>query len=441
MAKSNPTNTLKAVIIAGGLGTRLNAISTTVPKILTPIEGRPLLDYQLRLLTQYNITTVYLMLGHLSKPVLDYIQDGSQWGLTIHTCIEEKPLGTAGCLHGLKPQPTDDLLVIYGDIMVNMDLEKLHQFHITSKADITLVVHPNDHPYDSDLVEVNDQHRIHKIHPKPHSKGLIYQNLVNAGVYLLSPKIRHEIPTDKSTDLAKDIFPRLLDRMNVYAYNTPEYIKDMGTVDRLDKVTTDIQSGRVTRAHLSHKRPALFLDRDGVINKMKGLLSHPDEFDLLPGVIDAILTINASDFLAIVVTNQSVIARNLCSLDTLKSIHNKMETLLGHHGAKLDAIFFCPHHPDSGYPEENPAYKIDCNCRKPKTGMIQQAISEFNIDIANSYMIGDSERDILAGHHSGLKTIGVLTGEGCKNCSITPNHMANSLLDAVRIAIPSSDAY
>jgi len=153
----------------------------------------------------------------------------------------------------------------------------------------------------------------------------------------------------------------------------------------------------VQAKNLEHRQKAVFLDRDGTINKYVGFLRNIDEFDLIDGVADAIKMINNSGYLAIVVTNQPVIARGEVKLGELQEIHNKMETLLGFHGAYLDGIYFCPHHPHKGYDGEIPELKFDCDCRKPKPGLLIQAAKDYNIDLTNSWMIGDNENDIKAG--------------------------------------------
>ena len=143
--------------------------------------------------------------------------------------------------------------------------------------------------------------------------------------------------------------------------------------------------------------------------------------ELIPGAAEAIKLINQSDFLAVVVTNQPVIARNLCSIEELEYIHATLETMLGKQGAYVNAIYYCPHHPDKGYPEERPEYKIDCDCRKPKPGMLLQAAKDWNIDLANSYMIGDTDRDLQAGQNA-----------GCKQSIKIKTNQADALLEAVR---------
>ena len=195
----------------------------------------------------------------------------------------------------------------------------------------------------------------------------------------------------------------------MYVYDSPEYVKDMGTPERYESVCRAFEEGVVHARNLANPQKAVFLDRDGTLNEYVGFLRKPEEFKLLPGVAEAIRKINQSGYLAIVVTNQPVIARGEVTVPQLEEIHNKMETLLGMEGAYVDAIYYCPHHPHKGYEGEVPELKIECECRKPKPGMLLQAAKDFHIDLGSSFMVGDSENDILAGKAAGCRT--VLVGE------------------------------
>jgi D,D-heptose 1,7-bisphosphate phosphatase len=254
---------------------------------------------------------------------------------------------------------------------------------------------------------------------------------VNAGAYLLSPSILKFIEKGKKADFGKDIFPHLYNQVDLYGYHTSEYLKDMGTPDRLDKVRMDLEKGEISRRSYENRQRAIFLDRDGVLNVEKSFISSPDEFELYGFSPAAVRKINQAGYLSIVITNQSAVARNICTEEDVYTIHKKMETLLGEQRAWLDAVYFCPHHPDKGFPEENTAYKIDCDCRKPKTGMFRKAIVKFNINVQESYMIGDSERDIQAGINIGCVTIGVRTGHGIKKTRLFPDYMFADLTEAV----------
>jgi D,D-heptose 1,7-bisphosphate phosphatase len=430
---------MKAVILAGGKGARLGALTKEVPKPMIKIGGGPVLEHQINLLKKYGIKDIIVLTGYLSEMIEEYFGDGNNLGVNISYFKEKKPLGTTGGIKEIEDKLKKDFLVLYGDIMVNMDLERLVDFHQQKDGICTLVVHPNDHPYDSDLVEIDKDQKIIAFHPKPHEENKYHRNLVNACLYVMSPEILKYIKTGAKADFGRDVFPKIVKKETIYGYNTAEYLKDIGTPARLQEVREDYESGKIGRLNRENKRKAIFLDRDGVINKDVNLLHRIEDFELLPKVSEAIRKINNSEFLAIVITNQSVVARNLCSIEELEEIHKKMETLLGRKRAKLDAIYYCPHHPDKGYPEENPKHKIECNCRKPKIGLVKKAEKEFNIDLKNSYFIGDSFRDIECGKNAGMTTIGVKTGDGCRDCKVKPDFMFENLYQAVNFIIQEND--
>ena len=179
----------------------------------------------------------------------------------------------------------------------------------------------------------------------------------------------------------------------------------MGTPERIAQVEYDLKTGLVHQKNLGKKQKAIFLDRDGTINKYIGFLRKPEELELLEGAAKAICKINQSGYLAIGATNQPVIARGEVTWEGLEEIHRKLETLLGQEGAYLDDIFICPHHPDRNFLGECPEYKVDCGCRKPKPGLLLRAAEKYNIDLAGSWMIGDSQRDVDAGTAAGCRTI------------------------------------
>ena len=395
---------MKVVIIAGGQGTRIASVNSEIPKAMIPIHGKPIIEYQVELAKRYGFHDFLFIIGYLGDQIESYFQDGSQWGVNISYFHETTPLGTAGALGLLRDQLTEDFFVFYGDTVMDFDMLHMLNYHRANLADATLFLHPNDHPYDSDIVDIDAQGKLRGFHHKPHPDGFIAHNMVNAALFIFSPKILTAIEPGVKCHIEKHVLPRCIAAgMNLYGYVSAEYIKDMGTPDRYYAVCDDVISGKVARLNRAYSRPAIFLDRDGVINYEVDLLHRVEQMQLIPGAADAIRRINQMGYLAIVVTNQPVIARNLCSFEELEHIHMQMETLLGHEHAYVNAIYYCPHHPDAGYPEERKEYKIRCNCRKPAPGMLLQAAKDWNIDLENSYMIGDSQRDIEAGHNAGVK--------------------------------------
>lgn len=397
-------NEVYAVITAGGKGTRVASINHSVPKPLLPIAGKPVLQHQIECLKRQGFERVTLTIGHLGDMVREYFGDGSRFGMKIDYMQEDVPLGTAGALYYLKGRVEDDFFLINGDLIFDVDLERMFAFHKAKQASATLLVHPNDHPYDSGLVVADSEGRVCGWLGKEEARGW-YRNCVNAGIHILSPRLLKGLERPQKLDLDRDILKPLIPSGEVYAYRTPEYVKDMGTPDRITQVERDFQNGLVRQKNLSNPQRAVFLDRDGTINRYVGFLKRPEEFQLLDGVAEAIRYLNQSGYLTIVVTNQPVIARGDVTWEQLEEIHRKMETLLGQEGAYLDGIFVCPHHPDSGFLGEVPAYKIPCDCRKPKPGLLLQAAREYNINLSKSWMIGDSQRDIEAGQSAGCQTI------------------------------------
>ena len=185
---------------------------------------------------------------------------------------------------------------------------------------------------------------------------------------------------------------------------------------------------------LRRKQKAIFLDRDGTVNRKNGLVWKEEQLELEDSAVEAIGEINRSGYLAILVTNQPVVARGLCRVEDVENVHKKLETLLGEKGVYLDAIRFCPHHPDKGYPEENPAYKIPCHCRKPDIGMLEDCARQYNIDLAASWVIGDTTVDIQTGNNAGTKTALVLTGDAGRDgkYDVTPDLVCSDLGQAVK---------
>ncbi len=424
---------MKAVILAGGFGKRLGL--ENLPKPMVPVAGKPLLEHQLQLLRRYGIRDVILLTGFLAEKIEAHFGDGAAYGMALEYVREAQPLGTAGAMKQLENRLHDRFLVLYGDVVMDLDLTAFLAFDAQADSVATVVAHPNDHPHDSDLLEVTpDGITVTRFLSKPHPPGLQFTNLVNAAVYVLSPAIFPFIETGTASDFGKDVFPRVLAQQGlIRAYSTPEYVKDLGTPERLAKVERDWFSGKIARLNRQNPRPAVFLDRDGVLNHEVDHLRTPDDLALLPGVAEAIGRLNKSDFLAIVVTNQPGVAKGFFTALDLAAIHRKLETELGHQGVYLDRIYFCPHHPEKGFAGEVAALKIACSCRKPQTGLIEQARQDFNIDISRSFFVGDSTTDVQTGINAGLRTVLIRTGYGGRDgrFDARPDYTAEALPEAV----------
>lgn len=437
---------MKTVIMAGGKGSRISSVASDIPKPMIKIEGKPVLEHEIICLRNQGFTDFIITVSHLGSVIMDYFEDGSRFEVKIQYFNEEQPLGNAGALFKLKDQLNEDFLLLNADAVFDIDFNRLVNYHRQKNGLVTLFTHPNSHPYDSGVLITDENNVVQQWLTKEDVRPQWYKNRVNAGLHVINPAVLDMTGIDPKmigtvvegkkvkVDLDRQILKPLCGTGKMFCYDSPEYVKDMGTPDRYEAVCRDFAAGRVKAKNLKQKQTAIFLDRDGTINRYVGFLTNIQDFELLPGVAEAVRRINESGYLAIVVTNQPVIARGEVTVPELQLIHNKMETLLGVEGAYLDAIYYCPHHPHKGYKGEIPELKIDCECRKPKSGMLLKAAEDFNIDLSSSWMIGDGENDIKAGKTAGCKTALIGTEYFGQNLS------ASTLLGIVEMIIKREGA-
>lgn len=391
------------VIMAGGKGTRIAAVRNDIPKPMIEVCERPVLSYQIECLKENGITEIVIVTGHLGNVIQKYFGDGRKEGVNIRYIQEESPLGTAGALYFLKGV-AENIILINGDIIFNVNLLQMLDFHQRKKAEVTLFAHPNSHPYDSTLLIRNTENQVTGLQKTVCNT---VRNCVNAGIHIISSNVLRRLEEPKPLSMDNDIIKAWIPTGKVYAYISPEYVRDMGTPQRYKAVCRDMQAGIVHARNLKHKQKAVFLDRDGTVNTYKGFITHPDQISLEEDAAWAIRQINKSGYLAVIITNQPVIARGECTISQLEAIHGRLEYLLGREGAYIDDIFYCPHHPERGFEGENVEYKKLCDCRKPQPGLLLKAAQTYNIDLSNSYMIGDSICDIQAAHAAGCKAVGL----------------------------------
>ena len=423
---------MKVVIMAGGRGTRIAELFPNIPKPLIPVDGMPILEREIRSLASQGFKDLILTVGYLADKIISYFGDGSWLGMKIEYFVEETPLGNAGALFQLREKIGDEpFFLLNADAAFDVDFNQMLAFHQQHGGLVTLFTHPNSHPYDSGLIIADNDGHVERWLSKEDERPQWYNNRVNAGLHVIDPKILElslkNLEIDSMTgfpkgkvDLDRQILKPLCGSGKMFCYDSPEYVKDMGTPERFHQVEADYKNGVVQAKNLHNQQKAIFLDRDGVINRHVGFLRHIDDLEVIEGVSDAIRQINQSGYLAIIATNQPVIARGEVTWEELHEIHRKMETLLGKDGAYIDGLYICPHHPDKGFEGERPEYKFDCDCRKPKPGLLLKAARDFNIDLSHSIMIGDSESDIQAGRNA-----------GCKESILIETNKDNALFEAV----------
>lgn len=451
---------MKTVIMAGGKGTRISPLFPDIPKPLIPITNgagvvKPVLEWEICSLIAQGFTDIVLTVGYKAQAIIDYFGTGEGFGCHITYWVEDVPLGNAGALIKYIPKlDSEPFLLLIADAMFDVDFNRMVHWHKEKNALVTLFTHPNSHPHDSSVIVSDSQNGVTLWLTKDDTRPQWYRNRVNAGLQVIDPTVLDMMiqrtgltPEDIGTkdsetgkvrrvDMDSQILKPLCGQGVMYCYDSPEYCKDMGTPERYGQVSRDFQKGTVAAKNLSKPQKAIFLDRDGTINKYVGFLRSPSELELCDRVAEAIKKINESGYLAIVITNQPVIARGEVAVSQLQEIHNKMETLLGQSGAYIDGLYYCPHHPDKGFEGEIAELKIDCDCRKPKPGLILRASQDFNINLNNSWMVGDGKRDIEAGKNAGCKTVLLTKGESGDG-EFGQDYKAKDLLSAVEMILAS----
>src|ERR1700722_4323580 len=438
---SLPATPNHLVIVAGGRGVRLASVIGDSPKVLVPVGGKPVLQHQMELAAAAGIKEVSIFAGHLAEKIRDFVGDGSRFGLKARIFTEDAPLGNAGAILQSLDLLPEHFFVVYGDLMMAVDLERMAKRHIEREADLTILAPPNDHPHDSDLVETDANEWVTAIHACPHPMGQCFDNLVNGAVYVARREaLRPSAAVSGKQDFTKNIMSGLLaNGGRVLAYRSSEYVKDIGTPARLQRAEADWQAGKISLQNAGKGQPAIFLDRDGTLSVEKGYLRTPEELQLLPGVGATLRALRQTGFRLVVLTNQPVIARGEATEREVAAIHRKLEWELGKEGAYLDAIYICPHHPDRGFPGERVELKTPCECRKPGTKLFEQACHDLGIDAANSWMIGDQSRDIEMARRAGLRSVLVRTGAAGRDgkFAASPDHIADDLTAAAAVILQS----
>ncbi len=431
----------QAVIIAGGLGTRAHSMTgDVIPKALLPLDGVPIVIRQMRALAAEGIVRLCVLGGHLGAQLEPALKpEAEALGMTLSVLVEASPLGTAGCLTTMGTV-TEDTLIVYGDMLFDLDLAALARHRARVPAALTILCHPNDHPRTSDIV-VERNGYLTRLLPRKQPREGDFRNLVPAGLYVASPAFFARLTPGVTADMIHDVIPHMLaDGVAVGLYDTPEYMRDSGSPSRHAAAEADLRAGRVRAAHLSIKRPAVFFDCDGVLNRDVGGhgIVRADQVEMIDGAAEAVRLARESGRLAIAVTNRPQVAKGFLDRDGLDGVIGRLEAELAEGKGVLDRIYFCPHHPDRGFPGEVAELKVDCDCRKPKPGMILQAARELPVDLSRSAIVGDSLRDIGAARAAGIWAYGVRTGYGLKDAANYPGPLPvadlvfDDVLDAVR---------
>jgi len=405
---------MQVVVLLGGLGTRLKSVESVMPKPLTDVHGKPFFSYQLELLKWHGFRDFVFCAGYKGNMIKDYFKDVAALNINIRYSFDsdktpyngEKLLGTGGALRKALPLLREDFMVIYGDSYMDINYQEIVLAYFRKNPDGKrkglMTVFENNGRFDkSNIIFKNNQLiKYDKKNPLPEMHHIDY------GVSVLNSTVVENIPENRFSDLA-DVYSKLTDDRLMSGFEVKNRFYEIGTPSSLNEFKKYIHDRLYTL------KPAVFLDRDGTLNEIvynddTELLDSPlspQQFKLLPNAMEALKKLKAMGYLLIVVTNQPAAAKGKVTLDRLYEINDFFLDILRQNGIVIDELLMCPHHPDFNERCEFGFLNRDCECRKPRPGLLLKAFEKFNIDMPNSYMAGDSHVDILAAHKAGVRSV------------------------------------
>jgi histidinol-phosphate phosphatase family protein len=397
----------KALLLAGGLGTRLRPLTELTPKCLVPIAGRPLLDFWIDCLVEAGIHEARINTHALAEQVRAYtLQVNAREPIALVESFEPELLGSAGTVTANidLADNTDHIVIIYADNISDVDLRPLLAFHQAHGDPFTMTLFHAPNPRACGIAGLDSESRIISFVEKPEPP---VSNLANAGLYVVDAQTYRQIAELQAFDLGFDILPRFVGRMRGWIWGG--YHRDIGSLESLDLARREVIQAfpKYRLRQRTGRCPAVFLDRDGTLIRHVHYLADPAQVELLPGAAAAVARLRRAGYACVVVTNQSAIGRGIITEARLREIHIEMNRQLAEHGTALDGIYYCPEVPTGN--DRSTAESLN---RKPGPGMLRQAATDLNLELAESWMVGDLISDVMAGVNAGCRSILVASGQG-----------------------------
>jgi len=380
--------TTAAVILAGGRGTR--SVDPNTAKIAQQIGGKTLLQWHLELLSESSIHETLLVTAHLAEQVQSLADRTQVPNVQLQVLHESDPRGTFPALRvAIQESDADRFLVILGDIWTSFPIDDFLAAWEASTLPVAAIIHPSLHPQDSDAVVPQPDGSVRVVPKEERNEST--RNMSATGVFAFT---REYVANATSfTDIGSNVLQAAAESDQLFPYVSSHYFKDTGTPDRLQGARDDWASGAFARRGNTAARPALLLDRDGVLNPALPEVYRSDDLSLIDGVAQEISRANSQGIPVLVATNQPGLAKGFMTFNEHEAIRARLDALLMEHRAFIDDYAFCPHHPESGFAGEVPALKVRCSCRKPEPGLLKDLLETHRLDHRRSVMVGDSDRD------------------------------------------------
>lgn len=388
-APADPAGSMvgQAVILAGGLGTRLGAATRHTPKPLLEVGGVPFLDHLVWNLARHGLRRILLLTGHLAPAFAARYGDGRDHGVAIEYAVEPEPLGTGGALVHAAARLEERFLLANGDTLFDLNYLDLAA-RLGDGVPAAVALRGVDDAARYGAVRLRDGRVLAFA-----EKGAAGPGAINGGVYAMRREAVARLPRGGPASLEHDLFPDLAAEERLAGHVYDGFFVDIGIPEALARAQVSVAAWR--------RKPALLLDRDGTMNLDRGWVHRPEDFHWLDGAREAIRWANDRGILVLVLTNQAGIARGYYTEEEFRAFTAWIDRELAAAGAHVDATYHCPHHPTAGQGE----YRRECRCRKPAPGLIERALANWGFDPARSVMVGNAEHDVEAAAAAGIRAV------------------------------------